>query len=413
MTYLCTELPKSFVNLHGYGGVVIDSRYLGDVIMRNVLLIPTIRCPANPKPARVLLTIFATTLAWLLFGPGSAQAQVEWPDNLNEPPRATEPTTVAMSLYLDDVNRIDVATNSFEVTGQLVMAWHDERLTTLFAADNARSALEFEGDAVADVLAQLWHPAVEIMNERGQRNTGVRALDIHPDGRVKLYEKFDSLAHLEGDMHLFPFVQVNLRLAFNAFVQNQSELLLLAERVEFQHGASADAVITGPWSFVALTMVEGATYRSDEPHLLYPRVDFVLTVQRNLGSGLSIFLLPVLLIWICAFSLLWLDAAQFNSYGSPRIGGMLTLLLTTVALQLTWEARLPSVHYLTLPNVLIYVTILLLTLSISLSVLYIHVYHNRSKEQARTFDRLARWAYPALALLAVIGAVLILVLQTR
>jgi hypothetical protein len=318
-----------------------------------------------------------------------------------------------MSLYLDDVNRIDVATNSFEVTGQLVMEWHDERLLALFAADNARTALEFEGDAVPDVLSQLWHPAVEIMNERGQHNTGVHSPDIPPDGRVKLYENFDSLAHLEGDMHLFPFVHVNLRLAFNAFVQNQSELLLKAERFEFQHGASADAVITGPWSFVALMMVEDAAYRSDDQHLLFPRVDFVLTVQRNLVSGLSIFLLPVLLIWLCAFSLHWLDAAQFNSYGSPRIGGMLTLLLTTVALQLTWESRLPSVHYLTLPNVLIYVTILLLTLSISLSVVYIHYYHSRSKEQARTFDRVARRAYPALAVLTMIGAVLVLLLQTR
>jgi hypothetical protein len=382
-------------------------------MVKLLLSTPKMRGPLLRKAARTLLAVFAPILVWLLFGQDAAHAQIDWPANLNEPLRPTAPTTVAMSLYLDDVDRIDVTTNSYRVSGQLVMEWHDERLTSLFEPGETRTVLEFEGDAVPDVLNQLWHPAVEIMNERGQRETGVHSLDIHPDGRVKLYEKFDSVAHLEGDMHLFPFVHVNLRLAFNAFVQNQSELLLKAERFEFEHGESADEVIVGPWSFVAMTIVEDVTRRSDEPHVLYPRVDFVLTVQRDLVSGLSIFLLPVLLIWLCAFSLLWLDAAQFNSYGSPRIGGMLTLLLTTVALQLTWESRLPSVHYLTLPNVLIYVTILLLTLSISLSVVYIHYYQNRSKEQARTFDRLARWAYPALAALAVIGAGLVLLLQTR
>ncbi|NJN84609.1 MAG: hypothetical protein HC802_21535 [Caldilineaceae bacterium] len=55
------------------------------------------------------INFFAITLVWLLFGLGSAQAQIDWPANLVEPPNATEPTTVEMSLYLDDVSRIDVA----------------------------------------------------------------------------------------------------------------------------------------------------------------------------------------------------------------------------------------------------------------------------------------------------------------
>lgn len=381
--------------------------------MRNVLLIPTIRCPVNRKPARALLTVFASILAWLLFGQEAAQAQPAWPDNLSDPPRSTEPTTVAMSLYLDDVNRIDVATNSYEVTGQLVMEWHDERLTSLFKPVDDRPVLEFEGSAVPALLTKLWHPALEIMNERGQRNTGVRSLDIHPDGRVKLYEKFDSLAHLEGDMHLFPFVQVKLRLAFNAFVQNQSELILKAKRFEFEHGESADTVIVGPWRFVAMTFIEDATRRSDEPDIRFSRVDFVLALQRNLLSGIAIFLLPILLIWICLFSLLWLDLAEFNAGASSRIGEMLTLLLTSVALQLTLESRLPTVHYLTLPPLLIYVTLLLVTLGISFSVFYMHYYHRRSKEQALAFGRAARWALPAFAVLVTIFIVLALFLQTQ
>ncbi len=382
-------------------------------MMRNLFSIPTIHRPVNHKPVRMLLTSLAITFVWLLFGQGAAQAQSEWPDNLSKPPRATEPTTVEMSLYLDDVNRIDVATNSFEVTGQLVMEWYDERLKSLFEPGGTRTVLEFEGGAVPDVLAQLWHPALEIMNERGQRNTGVHSLDIHPDGRVKLYEKFDSVAHLEGDMHLFPFVQVKLRLAFSAFVQNQSELILQAQRFEFEHGESADTVIVGPWRFVAMTFSEDATKRSDEPETLYSRVDFVLAVQRNLLSGIAIFLLPILLIWICLFGLLWLDLAEFNAGASPRIGEMLTLLLTAVALQLTLESRLPTVHYLTLPPLLIYATLLLVTIGISISVFHVHHYHRHSKEQALAFGRVARWALPALAFLITIFIVLALFLQTQ
>lgn len=346
---------------------------------------------------------------WLLVAQGAAYAQADWPTNLIEPPDATAPTTVAMSLYLDDVSRIDVATHTYEVTGQLVMEWHDDRLLSLFALDDARTVLEFEGSAVATALSKLWHPAVEIMNERGQRHTGVRGLDIYADGRVKLYEKFDSLAHLEGDMHFFPFVQADLRLAFSAFAQNQAELLLHIQRYEFEHGASADEVIVGPWNFVAMTIEDTVTQRSDEPDLLFSRADFVLTVQRSSLSGLSIYLLPILLIWVCSFSLLWLDIAEVNPFVASRIGGTLTLLLTTVAFQLTLEARLPSVHYLTLTSLLVYLTILLLALSISFSVAYLN-YFRQAKEPARAFNRTVRWALPAFALLVTLCIMLVLFL---
>lgn len=356
-------------------------------------------------------SFFATMLFWLLLSHGPAYAQAEWPADLVEPPNATAPTTVAMSLYLDDVSRIDVATHTYEVTGQLVMEWHDNRLLSLFAPNDAHTVLEFEGSAVANVLSKLWHPAIEIMNERGQRHTGVRGLDIYADGRVKLYEKFDSLAHMEGDMHFFPFVQADLRLAFSAFVQNQGELRLDIKRYEFEHGASADDIIVGPWRFVNMTFEDTVTQRSDEPEILYARADFVLTVLRSPLSGLSIYILPILLIWVCAFSLLWLDIAEVNPFVASRIGGTLTLLLTTVAFQLTLESRLPSVHYLTLTSLLVYLTILLLALSISFSVLYLN-YYRQAKEQARAFNRTIRWAIPAFAILVTVCIVLALSLQT-
>ncbi len=380
--------------------------------------VDTMLLPGFVQPQRLVnrrgryWSCLAITLAWLLWGQGSAQAQGDWPAILAEPPASTAPTTVEMSLYLDDVSRIDVATHTYEVTGQLVMEWYDERLQALFEPDDPRAAMEFEGSAVPTMLNRLWHPAVEIMNERGQRHTGVRGLDIYADGRVKLYEKFDSLAHMEGDMHFFPFVQADLRLAFSAFVQNQSELMLDIKRYEFEHGESADDVIVGPWNFVTMIVADTVTQRSDEPDVLFSRADFVLTVQRSLLSGLSIYILPILLIWVCAFSLLWLDIAEVNSYIAPRISGTLTLLLTTVALQLTLESRLPSVHYLTLTNVLVYITIFLLTLSISFSVAYLNYYQRRSKEQARLFNRTVRWALPALTILVTVFITLLLSLQT-
>ena len=353
----------------------------------------------------VLLSLLACSAA--------AHSGMELPEQFIEPPSVTKPTEVKMDLYLDDINRIDVALHSYDVTAQLVMEWHDSRVASLFKPNDPESVLEFEGFEAVEILKQLWHPEVEIKNERGERKTGVRALDIHRDGRVNLYEKFDSQAHLEGDMYFFPFTVAELRLAFNAFEQDNEEMVLKPATYDAQAGSVMDDIIIGPWSFLSKSVEAKTTTRSDEPKATYSRIDFLLKVQRDLASGVAITILPILLIWVCSSALLWIDAAEFNSYAGPRIGGLLTLLLTSVALQLTLETRLPSVHYLTAPNILFYETILLLTSGICLSVVYIHRYHRVSKEKAREFDRVLRLAYPVVAVLFLAVALFAFSFQPR
>jgi hypothetical protein len=358
-------------------------------------------------------TLFAFAIFWLFSGPSVAHAGLELSESFLEPPQVDKPTPVKMYLYLDDVNRIDVSTHTYEVTAQLVMEWQDARVSSLFKPGNPESVLEFEGVEAVEIMKKLWHPEVEIMNERGERKIGVRALDIHRDGRVSVYEKFDSQAHLEGDMFYFPFTVAELRLAFNAFEQDKSEMELQPAKFESQSGATMDDVIIGPWSYLLKSTETKTTHRSNEPNRKYSRVDFLLKVRRDLISGISIALLPILLIWVCSSALLWIDAAEFSSYGSPRIGGLLTLLLTCVTLQLTMESRLPSVSYLTLPNLLFYETIVLLTAGICLSVVYVHRYHRVSKEKARTFDRTLRITYPIVAVTVFILALIVFAFQTR
>lgn len=325
---------------------------------------------------------------------------------MRAPPNGDKTTPVEMSLYLDEVTRIDVATHTYDVTAQLVLEWRDPRAVAAFPELEAGRPIEFDGEQVSKTLNNFWHPAVEINNEEGQRSVGVRSLDIYPDGRVKLYEKFDTVANLEGDMHLFPFATADLRLSFSAYHQDKAELELKPRRFEFKSGADAAEVIVGHWDFASMWSDEGEVRRSDEPDdaAAYAAADFVVRVRRDPGSSLSSFLLPPLLIVLVSLALLWLDAATHTSYCGPRIGGVITLILTTVALQLTLESKTPSVHYRTLLDNVYMGVIAMLTLNVALTVAYIAVFHTRSKAAAGVLDRRLKVGYPLVIVAVALAA---------
>lgn len=346
-----------------------------------------------------LRTVGAVLLAFamlvLIEWPGlCASAAINFPEELVDPPNDSQPTRVEMSLYFDDVSRIDVFTHTYAVTGQLVMEWRDARLVPVLASQRGGRVAEYEGAEVVNILRQIWHPAIEISNEQNQRRVGVRALQLFPDGRIKLYEKFDSVPRLEGAMHLFPFVSAKLRLVFTATLQDLQELELLPRRFEFEAGERAETVIVGHWSFVSMATELKTSKRSDEPQILYPRVDFVMTVKREAFSGFITFILPLIMLALVSIPLLWLDPASGPPYGSPRVGGAVTLILTSVALQLTLRSRLPSVHYLVLMDYLFYLTLVMLTLSTVLTCYYVYLVTHDRKDAGRRLDRFIKVAYP-------------------
>lgn len=345
----------------------------------------------------LLLTVLAS---WVVIRPAQA---ITLPDGYDLPPNATQPTVVDVSLYVDEVSHIDVTHQTFVITGQLVRKWQDPRLPKLFAAYPEASIMEFEGAEAKEKLQRLWHPVLQIVNEKGQRKTGVQSLQINRDGWVVLYEKFESEPHLSGDMQMFPFAIENLRVTLAGISQPMSELVLRVRDFGFQNGSDADSAIIGKWNFVGSEFSEGDIRRSDELDRRYPRLDFVLNVRQDPVEGFVTYILPILLIGLVSVALLFLDAAQNPSYSGPRVGGTLTLILTTVALELTLQKSLPAVHYSILPKLLLNLTVIMLTLSVMQSCAQIWLYHNGHQARSIWVDQFWRIVYPlAFALLAML-----------
>jgi hypothetical protein len=335
-----------------------------------------------------------------LAGPEVERGSPSDTENLRRPPNTGKPTEVSISLYLDDVSSIDVGSSVFDITGQLVLDWADERTQVLFTHDRDCKRLEYQGAAAVQKLTEIWSPQLEIMNEKGQRRTGVVALEIECDGRLKLYEKFSSTPHLKGSMHAFPFVDADLEIAFAAYSQPSAELTFSNPRFELQPGSDSEQVIAGDWTLSGLVSRTDKIIRSDGAGRSMDRALFSIQVERRAASGFVTFILPLILIAIVSCAILWLDAASIPALASPRVGGAITLMLTTVAFQLSLETKLPSVDYVILVQWIIWLTLIMLTASIAFSCAQIWLFHNQRPSLSRRLDALWRVGYPAAFMLA-------------
>lgn len=315
-------------------------------------------------------------------------------EDLRRPPNSGKPTEVSISLFLDDVSSINVGASVFDITGQLVLDWTDERTKVLFPPDRDCQRLEYQGAAAVQMLTEIWSPQLEIMNEKGQRRTGVLALEIECDGKLKLYEKFSSTPHLKGSMHAFPFVDADLEIAFAAYSQPSAELIFSNLRFELQPGSDSLQVIAGDWKLSGLVSRTDKIIRSDVAGRSMDRALFSIQVERRAASGFVIFILPLILIAAVSCAIVWLDAASHPSYSGPRVGGTITLMLTTVAFQLSLETKLPSVDYIILVQWIIWLTMIMLTSSITFSCAQIWLFHNQRPSLSKRLDALWRVGYP-------------------
>ena len=356
-----------------------------------------------------------TGLAWLLwlvvaalFVSGSVQPlaadEPRYPAgraNLDTSPDPDHPTRVEVSFFIDDISDIDLNDGYYKITGQMILEWRDPRLAFPPDPQPPGRPKDFNAEAAKELLKVIWDPTFEISNERGQRRTGVFSINIWPDGRVRVYEKFDSVPRFSGDLHLYPYGTIDLDLVMTGFLQDRSEMYFHLKGFEFQNNARPDEFIHGHWTFVGMKAVERAAKRSDDRSVDYSHLHFQVTVaHESFQSGsyqvaISVFV-PLLVIFLASSALLWIDPGKTGSYASPRLGGTVTLILATIALKFSLAKQLPGFIYLTLTDVIFLITIMMLVLSLMGSCLYLWLHAERSKTLAITYNRYLRLLYPVL-----------------
>lgn len=142
---------------------------------------------------------------------------------------------------------------------------------------------------------------------------------------------------------------------------------------------------------------------------VYDYATFTLPVRRHTTFHLTRYFAPLLIIVLVAMTVFWVDPIDLAS----QVGIGVTCLLAAIAFQLTQATTLPEVAYLTLADLVYFVSYLLIALALVES-LYTNVQARQGRrERALRVDRACRLAFPAgLALLVGLSA-LVSFLQSR
>lgn len=338
------------------------------------------------------LTILAVVL---IFGFSSseiaASPQLSLTTDLQQSPDPDKPIQADVSFFIDDISGIDLNTGNYKIVGQMVVEWRDPRLAFTPDPDHPNRPRDLNADAASELLKQIWQPVFEISNERQERLSGVVSLTVWPDGRIRYYEKFDSFPNFRSNLAFYPYGTVDLDLVMTGFLQDRSELVYNLKAFEFQDPTKPDDFIHGHWSFISMDAEELTAKRSDDRSVEYSQIHFNVKLDHeSIQAGALMIFVPLFVIFIAASCLLWLH----TTYSGPRIQGTIALILTTVALKYSLSEEIPSLRYVTMTDLLMIETIILILVSLVLSVIHLWLYEERSQLVADKFNQIVRVFYP-------------------
>jgi len=319
------------------------------------------------------------------------------------PPNADEPTIVHTYLYLEDINDIQLGTGTYDITALFVMRWNDPRLA-FSPPDDSPKPQVWMGARAERFLETIWRPILDITGEKGLTSSTVHSLAIYPDGTVVLRQKFTGTPRFTGELIYFPFGHLNLRLSISSVAMDDSQMQFKLEHLSPSKNLKAvEEVLHGNWSPTSIDWNTSTITRPDQPEQNYPKIDLQIVVEHDFIDGVHKILLPLTVIALVSWGLLWLNFIHVPPYSSPRIGGTITLMLTTIALKFVLDRELPVVHYLTLSDLLFNGTIIMLSFSLLTSCLVAAMLTRHRQERVLVFNRRLRQVYPFLYVLVMLA----------
>jgi hypothetical protein len=313
--------------------------------------------------------------------PGEAHA------SLLSPPAGERPTAVDIFLFVQAVDRIDPATNSFRFQGYGGMIWCDPRLTfdpveagVDRRAFPARSLLEQKGD--------IWWPGLVLPEQLGQPEITNDRIVIHYDGTVEFQARVNTRLTARYDFRSFPRDRQTLRISLEPYPWRGGAGGLAFRKLVTRTGVDRGFQIP-EWEFEELRIgVDRIGIGLDER--THSHFWMEIDIERRSGYYFWKIILPLLIIVGVAWSTFWLTRDVL----AQRQRQVATAVLTLVAFQFSAVADLPRVSYLTLMDRVMMLSYLVIGLTFVTNVLSSRRYRQHP-DLGLAFDRKGRWIFPA------------------
>ena len=289
-----------------------------------------------------------------------------------------EPVAVHVGIALIDLSEINEVAESFGVDFKLVLQWRDPRL-----------AAEARGASLEDCrlgLADIWHPEIDLVNQRSIRRDPQRDVDVSADGTVQFSERIFAELHADLDLRPFPFDRQRLKIQLASFEYGPDDVVFVVDRAST---GRLDAIRLAGWR--VLTNSSDADVAPVRGKIVHTRLDHTIVVARQAAYHVWTVVVPLCLIALMAWSVFWLDPEIF----APQIGVATASIFTLIAFRLGLSRLLPRVSYLTRADELVLAVTALVFLALGEVILTSRLAQRGRLELARRIDLYGRWGYLA------------------
>jgi hypothetical protein len=334
------------------------------------------------------LLLLAACLALL------ATAQGEEPFVAGMPNPPARPTRVRCAIMIVDVVDIDDVNESFQAEVAMVASWQDPRLAFDPAVDGTAMKL-FQGSFQFNEVFKGWWPQLVILNEVGREDPKAVTITVSPDGTVRYREQRNVVLETPMDLRTFPFDTQHLKAAMIPFGSTTDEVLLevderFADATDDYVRREHDVNVAG-WDLQHLAMTVDETFvAAGDQKNHFSRLVTTVTLERRSWQYVWEFLFPLVVMVSVVWSIFWVEIDSL----ADRLNISFIGVLTIVAYQFVVVDNLPRMSYLTLTDMVLLVSFLMMAVTVPQSLL-VHTLVRKGKQRiARTIDRTCRWAFP-------------------
>lgn len=324
-------------------------------------------------------------VAMFLIGQPRGGAAQEFSADALTRPYSDGPTRVNIDIQFH-VNSIDERTGTFEVDARLYAVWQDDRWAI---SDGNDETLSFFGDAAAELLkTRLWWPYFEITDAAAPREQMSLAVEIAPDGRIAYSERFSVLISQDFDLWDFPWDEHIIEFSVESFRLGKSEMVFVGEEPTWQFDESQE------WEFAVPEIRV-----DEEPDAVFSRATWDVLATRKSLHYVTKIILPLVLIISIGSAVFWMNLDTMHL--GDRLSVSLTSLLTVVAFDFVTSDGLPKLGYSTSLDYILILAYVFSALAILENVRASRLHSAGEVDKALGLDRVFRFAYPPLFLLAV------------
>lgn len=287
------------------------------------------------------------------------------------------PTSVQVAIRLIDIGGINEVSEEFTVDFLTMIRWQDPRLSV--------SELGRSLDKCTVLYANIWHPFIDIINQRDIVSHYDDLVEVDADGSVFYLQRFSGTLTSPLTLNDFPFDQQAISIRLGSFSRGPDEIDLVFDKSLTTRLAG---ISPAGWKVVNVaTAISTESYKATDISVV--QLEHKIIIERIPNYYLWNIFVPLILIVFMAWTVFWIDPDHF----APQVTVSTASALTLIAFLLTTRRLLPQVEYLTRADVIVLGSVILVFFALGEAVLTYNLAYRGRQQVARAIDRWSRVVY--------------------